>query len=333
MFKNSHKIIVLILSVILTVFVSGCQSKQEAKDNYPEREIRVIVPYSPGGTVDTAMRQFQPYLTKDIGKPLMIDNRPGAGGQLGTTIIHKEKQDGYMIGAMASPHTEFMLVLEKPEFKMEDFAFIGGMTSDPVCIRVHIDSPWNNLAEFIADAKSKPPETYSFGVSSIFSDNYLGIKILEEMTGTKFKIVDFGGGGPSRVALVGKQVDAVHTNVFSSLHIASKSKVLAVQQDKNEYKDLTNNAPTVNESLNATVPSLSTRTFVFTTKELKEKFPNRYKKLVDDFQKAINSKEYYEMKKKIGEEANIDYLDPDKSFALFKANVETLGKYKYLWQK
>lgn len=263
----------------------------------------------------------------------MIDNRPGAGGQLGTTIVHKEKQEGYVIGAMASPHTEFMLVLENPEFKTEDFAFIGGLTSDPVCIRVHIDSPWNTLDEFIADAKSKPPETYSFGVSSIFSDNYLGIKILEEITGTKFKIVDFGGGGPSRVALVGKQIDAVHTNVFSSLHIASKSKVLAVQQDTNEYKDLTNNAPTVNESLKTTVPALSTRTFLFTTKAFKEKFPTRYKKLVDDFQKAVTSKEYREMKQKIGEEANIDYLDPDKSFALFKANVETLGKYKYLWKK
>ena len=328
-----RKITILVVMLVLAMAISGCQSKQAAKDNYPEREIRLVVPYSPGGTVDTAVRQIQPYLTDAIGKPLMIDNRPGAGGQLGVTLVHKEKQEGYVIGSIASPHTEFMLVLENPEFKMEDFAFIGGLTSDPACIRVHADSPWNTLEEFITDAKGKPPETYSFGVSSIFSDNYLGIKILEEATGTKFKIVDFGGGGPSRVALVGKQIDAVHTNIFSSLHIASKSKVIAVQQNENKYKDITDNAGTVKEALKTDVPELSTRTLLFTTKTFKDKYPERYKKLVDDFKKAVTGKDYHEMKKKIGEEANIDYLDPDQSYQMFKINVETLGKYKDLWKK
>ncbi len=328
----SKKTLGLVLAGSLLFAVSGCQ-KQAAKDNYPEREVRLVVPYAPGGTVDTAVRQIQPYFSTVLGKPLMIDNRAGAGGQLGVTLVHKEKQEGYVIGSIASPHTEFMLVLENPEFKMEDFAFIGGLTSDPACIRVNSDSPWKTLNEFIADAKSKPPETYTFGVSSIFSDNYLGIKTIEEAAGVKFKIVDFGGGGPSRVALVGKQIDAVHTNVFSSLHIATKSRVLAVQDAKNAYKDITDNAPTVNEALKSNLPNLSTRTFLFTTRQFKEKYPERYKKLVEDFKTAVNGKDYHEMKKKIGEEANISYLSPEESYAMFKQNVETLAKYKGLWKK
>jgi len=329
--KNTMMVVLLLCGSIL--IISGCQSRQAAKDSYPEREIRIIVPYAPGGTVDTAVRQVQPYLSNAIGKPLMIDNRAGAGGQLGVTIVHKEKPEGYIIGSMASPHTEFMLVLEKPEFKAEDFAFIGGLTSDPASIRVNKDSPWNTLKEFIDDAKTKPAETYSFGVSSIFSDNYLGIKTLEEATGVKFKIVDFGGGGPSRVALVGKQINAVHTNIFSSLHIATKSKTLAVQDDKNNYKSLTDNALTVNEAIGVKVPALSTRVLLFTTRQFKEKYPERYKKLVNDFKKAVDSKEYFEMKKKIGEEANINYLNPDEAAKMFNNNIATLGKYKHLWKK
>lgn len=333
MSRHFHVKLCCVILCAAVLLLAGCQSKQAAKDAYPEREIRVIVPYAAGGTLDTAVRQVQPFFSGAIGKPLMIDNRPGAGGQLGINIVHKEKQEGYVIGGMASPHTEFMVVLKNPEFKVENFAFIGGLTSDPACIRVHKDSPWNTLKDFIDDAKAKPPETYSFGVSSIFSDNYLGIKTLEEATGVKFKIVDFGGGGPSRVALVGKQIDAVHTNVFSSLHIASKTKVLAVQDDKNEYKALTDNALTINEALNAKVPALSTRTLLFTTRQFKEKYPERYKKLVESFKQSVTGKEFHEMKKKIGEEENISYLTPEESETLFKKNIETLSKYKQLWKK
>jgi tripartite-type tricarboxylate transporter receptor subunit TctC len=301
--------------------------------DYPEREIRIVVPFSAGGTLDTATRQLQPAFSEQLGVPIIVDNRSGAGGQLGTTLAVKEKQDGYVIGGMASPHLEFLLLLRDPEFNVADFAWIGGLTADPACVRVHKDAPWDTLNDLIEDARSKPPESITFGVSSIFSDNYVGIKTIEEATGVKFRIVDFGGGGPSRVALVGKQIDAVHTNVFSSLHIATESKVLAVQADQNRYKDITDNAPTVTEALGKEVPSLATRTLFFTTTELKNNHPDRYEFLVNAFQKAVASEMYRSNMEKLGRLDNIDYLTPEELDAMVRKNLEVLGKFKNLWEE
>jgi tripartite-type tricarboxylate transporter receptor subunit TctC len=324
------------IGIALALLAAACSPFSAVESRaaaYPDREIRLVVPYAAGGTLDTATRQIQMAFAEQLGVPIMVDNRGGAGGQLGTTLAVKEKQDGYVIGGMASPHLEFILLLRKPDFSIDDFAWIGGLTSDPACIRVHKDAPWNTLEDLVQDARSRPAESIVFGVSSLFSDNFVGVKTLEEATGVKFRIVDFGGGGPSRVALVGKQIDAVHTNVFSSLHIASESKVLAVQADENKFQELTGNAPTVSEALKTKVPPLGTRTLFFTTQALKKQYPDRYDFLVDAFKKAVHSEQYVSNMNKLGIFQNIDYLSPEALDAMVRNNLEVLGVFKHLWEK
>lgn len=338
-----RKLIATISLLLVLAILAGCSgtttssnpvltTTQGSTDKYPEREITIIVPYAPGGTMDTAARQIQSSFAKHLGKPVVIDNRDGAGGQLGLTLGYNEKQDGYVIVGMPTPHLEFILALNSPGFSLADLEFIGGMTSDIDCLRVRKDAPWNTLQEFIDDAKKRPGEI-SFGISSLTSDNYLGIKTLEKATGTEFNIVDFGGGNPARIALVGGKVDAVHTNVFSSLHIADDTKVLGVQSDTNPFPDITDNAPTFNEALNIKVPALATGTFLMTTKKFRDSYPERYNELVKAFKAAIEDQEYLKMMSDIGESQKIIYHSPEEMRAILQSTLNAVDEYRDLWKK
>lgn len=306
------------------------ETVEVVEDNYPEREIRVVVPYSPGGTMDTAARQIQNAFAERLGKPIVIENRDGASGQLGLTLAYNEKQDGYVLAGMPTPHLEFMLTLKDTEFEFEDLEFIGGLTADITCIRVRNDAPWDTMQDLIDDAKSRPGEI-TFGVSSITSDNYLGIKTIEKATGVTFNTVDFGGGSPARIALVGGKIDAVHTNVFSSLHIKDDTKVLAVQWENNPFESITDNAPTVNEALDVDVPALSTGTFFLTTKEFKDQYPDRYNKLVVAFKEAVEDEAFITMMKDLGEYEKIIYSTPDEIKAKLQSTLNAVDSYKDLW--
>src|SRR5215510_7507387 len=127
---------------------------------YPERTITMIVPFPPGGVADTVARPVADALARELKQPVVIENKPGAGGALGMGLAARAAPDGYtVLLALSSisvlPEAD-VLFGRKPAYTLNQFKPIARFTADPTVLVVRADSPWKTLDEFIADAKRRP---------------------------------------------------------------------------------------------------------------------------------------------------------------------------------
>lgn len=143
------------LSVLTALSLFGAGSAYAA-DIYPSKPLLTIVPFSAGGGNDILLRIMGKYAEKHLGQTLTIDNKPGAGGQIGWTLLSKAKPDGYTIGAASLPSMIMIKELRKNvPFSMDDFTFIAAVQSDPIVWAVNEDSPYTTAADFIKAANTK----------------------------------------------------------------------------------------------------------------------------------------------------------------------------------
>ncbi len=140
--------------------IAQSQTAPGAAPAFPARAITVVVPFPPGGTSDVLPRMIAPLLSKSLGVPVIIDNRPGASGAIGAAIVAKAKPDGHTLLLVTPPilATNQWLYKELPYNPEKDFATITNAASTPNIIVVHPSIPAKNLKEFIALAKGKPDE-------------------------------------------------------------------------------------------------------------------------------------------------------------------------------
>ncbi|OGP65738.1 MAG: hypothetical protein A2170_17360 [Deltaproteobacteria bacterium RBG_13_53_10] len=299
-------------------------------DNFPEKPVTIVVSTSPGGGLDTAIRQLVPFFEKHLGGKLVLQYQPGGSTAVANTIVAKSKPDGYMIDAVGEPHYQLTFITQKVSYTIDDLIPMGPFSCDPGVYRVRKDAPWNNLKELIDYAKSKPPRTIKVSVSERTSGNYLAVKQLEEATGVTFNIVPFGGGNPARLALLGGQVDLTNAGVFNSLSIAEKSKVIAVHYQENRWPELTDHARTVNQQLGTKLSNSISYNAFWLPAKIKTEFPDRYKKLVKAFHDALTDKEYVAQMKKLGLEAQVVREDPEPHDRASRELLKELEKYKDL---
>ena len=133
-----------------------------AEEVYPSRPIQIIVPFPPGGVADLVARPFAAALEKLLKQPVVVVNKTGAGGAVGMQTAAVAKPDGYtLMVALSSisvmPEVD-SLFNRPPTYKLEDFAPIALLTSDPTILAVRKETPWKTVAEFVADAKRRPNE-------------------------------------------------------------------------------------------------------------------------------------------------------------------------------
>jgi tripartite-type tricarboxylate transporter receptor subunit TctC len=169
--------------------------------DYPTRAITLICPVTPGGSLDLNARAFASVAEKHLGKPVVVVNKPGGSGAVGTMGVVEGKPDGYTI-CLGWPSQTAIIIGEvvngrKPPFIIDDFAILGRMTNSPPLFNVKYDSPWKNLQELIADLKSHPPKTYKLGASGIYSIGHLPMEIMNKELGVKIQLVPVRGGGES----------------------------------------------------------------------------------------------------------------------------------------
>ncbi|MFZ3579372.1 tripartite tricarboxylate transporter substrate binding protein [Virgibacillus sp. DJP39] len=303
---------------------AGPEGEPEAANGFPNDDIRYIMPSSAGGGFDTSSRQLQPYFEEALGTDFIMENKPGGGFAIGSTLAAKAKPDGYTIMIHGNPHLEFSYLNQEVDYTLEDFVPIGGLTIDPGMIRVQDDAPWADLDELIEYAKTQPSGTLTASVSGKTSNNYLALKQLEEATGVEFNIVPYGGGSDARKALLSGEVDFTHAGVFNSLGIDDGTRVIGVQQSTNKWKQITDNAKTFKEQ-GFDIPDNSSSYGLWTQAEVKEKYPERYQKLVDAFKEAVENPEYVNDLKELDEYAKIQYVSPEE---YAKANKETESELK-----
>jgi tripartite-type tricarboxylate transporter receptor subunit TctC len=180
--------------------------------DWPDRPLAMIVAFAPGGGTDLAARTIARVLERDLGQPVVVNNRPGAGGEIGFGELARAKPDGLTIGFINTPHIVTLPIERRTRFRLEDFTPIANIVDDPGAFYVLTDSPWRNLADLIAAARARP-ETISYGSTGIGSDDHLAVLAFERQSGIRLLHIPYAGSAQVKQALLGKTIDIASMNV------------------------------------------------------------------------------------------------------------------------
>jgi len=220
------------VAAALAVAASAAAAPAVAQDAYPSKPIALVVPFPPGGVADIVARPFADALSRELKTPVVIENRPGAGGGIGMGYVAKAKPDGYTL-LMALSSISILPEADKvtgrtPLYQLDQFAPIARLTADPTVLAVRADSPWKTVADFIADAKARPG-AITYGSSGNYGTMHVPMEMLAQAAGIKLLHVPFTGGGPAVAALLGGTVDAISTGPSTVIPNvkAGKLRVLA----------------------------------------------------------------------------------------------------------
>jgi len=216
---------------------------------YPSRAIALVVGFAPGGGTDTVARVVQRPLGDRLGQRVVVDNKPGAGGNIATDMVAKSAPDGYtvMLANVGSLTVAPHLVKDLPYDPLRDLAPVSMGVIFPNLVVVHASVPADTLADFIRLAKDKPGH-YTYGSSGIGGAGHLAGELLKMMAKIDLVHVPFKGGGPAMQAMLGGQIHAyMATPVAAGPHVkAGKAKALATTGPQRD--PLTPEVPTVAES-------------------------------------------------------------------------------------
>jgi tripartite-type tricarboxylate transporter receptor subunit TctC len=193
-----------------------------AQQNYPNRPIRVIVPFPPGGGVSAQARVISDKLTEALGQPLVIENRAGGNTIIGTDAVAKSKPDGYTLLATSSALlVNHLLLPNLPYDSFKDFAPVATVSKSLYVLVLHPSVPANTLQEFIALAKARPGQ-FNYSSSGSGGVQHLGGEYFNLMAGIKTMHIPYKGGGPALTDLLGGQVQFSLQPVENALaHIKS----------------------------------------------------------------------------------------------------------------
>lgn len=203
-----------------------------AQPAWPAKPITMVVPFPPGGLADIVARPVAEAMSRELGQPVIIENKAGAGGGIGMALVSKAPADGYTVLLALSSLTvipEADVVLGRQQmFAPNSLRPIARFTADPTVLAVRADSPWKTAKDFVEDAK-KRPGAINFGSSGNYGTMHVPMEILAQSAGIKMTHVPFTGAGPAVVALLGGQIDAVSSGPATVLqHVkAGKLRVLA----------------------------------------------------------------------------------------------------------
>jgi tripartite-type tricarboxylate transporter receptor subunit TctC len=199
-----------------------------AEADYPEREVTLIVPPSAGGGTDLLFRALARATEPHLGQPIVVVNRPGAGGAIGHAEIARASADGYTLGAVLQ---QIYMPYTRPEltYQPDSFTFILMVNGDPFGFTVRADSPWQTLDDLIADAKERPGEI-TVGNCGTACVSHITAGLLEQHAGISVQHVPFEGHSPGRTALLGGHVDVQMLTPTEALdHVESGDlRVLAI---------------------------------------------------------------------------------------------------------
>jgi len=182
--------------------------------SYPNKSITMIVPFPPGGLADIVARPVAEAMSRELGQPVVIENKAGAGGGIGMGVAARAKPDGYTVLMALSSLTVIpeadALLGRNPMFLLNELRPIARYTADPTVLAVRADSPWKNVKEFIEDAR-KRPGAINYGSSGNYGTMHVPMEILAQTAGVKMTHIPFTGAGPAVVAMLGGQIDALST--------------------------------------------------------------------------------------------------------------------------
>lgn len=200
----------------------------QAQSVYPDKPVRFVVPYPPGGGTDVIARIVQNRLSAALGQNILIENKGGAGGSLGSDLVAKSAPDGYTVLFTLSSHTINPAIYPKLAFDTQkDFEPVGTVASLPQILVANSALPVSNVAELIAMAKAKP-DSLSFASVGNGSPGHLAGELFNLRTGTQITHIPYRGGGPAVSDLIGGQVQLLWVSIPAAAQFVKSGKIKAL---------------------------------------------------------------------------------------------------------
>jgi tripartite-type tricarboxylate transporter receptor subunit TctC len=215
-----------LLSLVLLGITGHAYAAEDT--SYPDKPIRLVVPYPAGGSADTVARSFGILLSEKLGQSIVIDNKPGASGNIGTVDVMRAKPDGYTLLFNPSAHVINPEVFDKAPYRaLEDFTPISQVARGPLVLMVSPTLPVKSLLEFAQLAKFKPKEI-SFATSVIGSASHLAEELFNRIAKVDLLIVPYKGNAPALNDLMGGQVSAMFDPAVTAVPLAKGGRVKAL---------------------------------------------------------------------------------------------------------
>ena len=233
---------------MIAVFLTSLALHAHA-ESYADKPIKIVVPYPAAGTPDILSREIAGKLTIALGQQVIIDNRPGAGGNIGSEMVAKAAPDGYTIimGTVATHSINQALYKKLPFDPVKDFAPIILVATTPNVLVVNPNLPVKSVKDLIALAKSRPGEiTFSSGGNG--TSHHIGGSLFQKMTGTQMTHVPYKGAGAALPDLIGGQVNIMFDNLTSSMPHIKSGKLRAIATTGLTRATAMPELPTINES-------------------------------------------------------------------------------------
>jgi len=220
-----------------------------AQAAWPDKVIRIVVPFAAGGSTDLIARKIAEGLGQRLSANVIVENRPGAGGTVGTEYVARQPADGYTIlmGSVSTHGSAPCVYSKLPYDAVKDFTPLTVIATIPNVMSVNQSVPANNLQEFVALLK-KEPEKYSFASNGQGTSNHLAAELFKSTAGVSMVHVPYRGSGPALIDLVGGQINMMMDVVMTSYPYIKDGKIKALAVTSPQRSALLPDVPTVAES-------------------------------------------------------------------------------------
>lgn len=228
-------------------FLALAASAPASAQNYPTKPVRMIIPFAPGGNTDIIGRVFAPKMSEFLGQQVVIDNRGGAGGTIGTEAASRAAPDGYTLIMVSAGHTINPAMIKKlPYDSVKDFAPIGVIADVPTAFVLHPSLPATNVQQFIKLAKSKPGEI-NYSTAGRGTVGHLAAELLQSMAQIKLTTIHYKGSGPSMIDLLAGNVQMQFPSMPAGLRHSSGGRLRMIAQTGAKRSPAAPNVPTMEE--------------------------------------------------------------------------------------
>ena len=220
-----------------------------AQPGYPEKPIRIVSPFATGGTNDYLARLVGRLLTEKWGHPIVVDNRPGAGGNVGAEAVARSAPDGYtlLMGSITTHAINPALYAKLPFNAQRDFAPVSGVAATQTVLVVHPSLPAKSVRDLVALAKSKP-QALHYGSAGYGAISHMGAELFRYMTGATLSHVPYKGEGQAAVDVMSGQIEVMFPNMPTVLGVVRAGKLRAVAVGGKQRSQLMPEIPTVAEA-------------------------------------------------------------------------------------
>jgi tripartite-type tricarboxylate transporter receptor subunit TctC len=248
----------LLTKALLAAAALGAATSLAAAQVFPDRSVKIVVPTAPGGSIDLTGRVIGEKLQAKWGKPVVVENRPGAAMRLGAEAVQKSPNDGYTIlvahdGTMAINPLVFSDLGYDPQ---KDFVPLGLVTAIPEAVMVHVDVPVKSVAELIAFAKKEPGQiTHATGGSATL----LALELFKAMAGLDIRSIPYRGGAPAVTATISGETKMIIADLATGSAGLQSDRIRTLAVTSMERSKKYPNVPTLNE---AGVPGYEVNTWI-----------------------------------------------------------------------